>query len=52
VQALLEESDSDDSDDDVGAMGSDANAELEKFKQKAGIAKYNSQVSGTGLSGN
>lgn len=39
VQALLEESDSDDS-DSHDLMPSAADAELEKFKQKAGLNKY------------
>ena len=45
VQALLEESDSDDSDEDIGTYGGAVDAELEKFKMKAGISKYSSQVS-------
>lgn len=40
IQDLLEESESDDSSDD----NLDHDPELEKFKQKAGLAKYQSQV--------
>jgi len=48
VQALLEESDSDNSEDDMGIYGGAVDAELEKFKMKTGISKYSSQVT-TGI---